>query len=100
MSSSLFAGQKCVGNSTLTHHLIRQLRQNVEHMVLYEDMTSRDLVQQRITTDGDTTWRDSPLVRAAKAGGIVVLNGIHRLHKSTATALQRLVCNNFVEPAT
>lgn len=73
----------------MTHHLIGLLKQNVEHMVLYEDMTSRDLVQQRITHEGDTLWRDSPLVRCAKSGGVVVLNGIHRLHKSTATVLQR-----------
>ncbi|XP_037937936.1 von Willebrand factor A domain-containing protein 8 isoform X2 [Teleopsis dalmanni] len=85
-------GQKGVGKSTLTNHLLHLLNQSVEPMVLYEDMTSRDLVQQRITTvEGDTIWRDSPLVRAAKNGSVAILNGIHHLHKSTATVLQRLV---------
>ncbi|XP_067641687.1 von Willebrand factor A domain-containing protein 8 [Eurosta solidaginis] len=85
-------GQKGVGKMTLTKHLVHLLNQNVETMILYEDMTSRDLIQQRITSaDGDTVWRDSPLVRAAKYGSIAVLNGIHHLHKSTITALQRLV---------
>ena len=85
-------GQKGVGKYTLAQHLLQLLQQSMEPMVLYEDMTSRDLVQQRITTaEGDTVWRDSPLVRAAKTGSIAILNGIHRLHKSTVTVLQRLI---------
>lgn len=67
-----------------------QLHQNAEPMVLYEDMTSRDLVQHRVTTaDGDTIWRDSPLVRAAKNGTVAILKDFQRLHKSAATILQR-----------
>ncbi|KNC26477.1 hypothetical protein FF38_08605 [Lucilia cuprina] len=85
-------GQKGVGKYTLTQHLMQLLQQSLEPMVLFEDMTSRDLVQQRITTaEGDTVWRDSPLVRAAKNGSVALLNGIHRLHKSTVTVLQRLI---------
>ncbi|KAH8391598.1 hypothetical protein KR200_008568 [Drosophila serrata] len=85
-------GEKGVGKLTLTKELIRLLRQSAEPMMLYEDMTSRDLVQQRITSPaGDTVWRDSPLVRAAKSGSVAVLNGLHRLHKSTASVLQRLI---------
>ncbi|XP_054728562.1 von Willebrand factor A domain-containing protein 8 [Anastrepha obliqua] len=85
-------GQKGVGKITLTNHLMHLLNQSVETMILYEDMTSRDLIQQRITSsEGDTIWRDSPLVRAAKYGSVAVLNGIHRLHKSTIVALQRLI---------
>ncbi|XP_075158408.1 von Willebrand factor A domain-containing protein c12.2 [Haematobia irritans] len=85
-------GQKGVGKSTLTQHLMQRLQQSLEPMVLYEDMTSRDLIQQRITTqEGDTVWRDSPLVRAAKTGSVALLNGINRLHKSSITILQRLI---------
>lgn len=85
-------GHKGVGKSTLTNKLVSMLNQEVEPMVLYEDMTSRDLIQQRITTlTGDTIWKDSPLVRAAKNGTVAVLDGIDRLHKSTVTVLQRLV---------
>lgn len=83
-------GEKGVGKLALTKELLRLLQQTSEPMMLYEDMTSRDLVQQRITSpQGDTIWRDSPLVRAAKTGSVAVLNGLHRLHKSTASVLQR-----------
>lgn len=85
-------GPKGVGKSALSLQLVNWLGQSIEPMVLYEDMTSRDLIQQRVTTlDGDTIWRDSPLVRAAKTGSVAILDGIDRLHKSTITVLQRLI---------
>ncbi|XP_070067126.1 von Willebrand factor A domain-containing protein 8 isoform X2 [Drosophila virilis] len=85
-------GERGVGKLTLTKQLLRLLHQSPELMMLYEDMTSSDLLQQRITNEeGDTIWRDSPLVRAAKTGSVAVLNGLHRLHKSTAAVLQRIV---------
>lgn len=53
-------------------------------------MTSRDLIQQRTTSlNGDTVWRDSPLIDAAIHGKLAVLDGINRVHSSTLTILQR-----------
>ncbi|XP_061397314.1 von Willebrand factor A domain-containing protein 8-like [Musca vetustissima] len=92
VSDICLLGPKGVGKNTLAQHLMHRLQQSLEPMVLYEDMTSRDLIQQRITTqEGDTVWRDSPLVRAAKMGSVALLNGINRVHKSTMTVLQRLI---------
>lgn len=67
-------------------------------MVLYQDMTARDFVQQRTTKiNGDTIWRDSPLVRAARNGHIAVLDGVHRIHNSTISILHRLVHDREVQ---
>lgn len=53
-------------------------------------MTSRDLIQQRDTLiNGDTVWRNSPLVNAALEGKIAMLDGIHRVHTSTLSVLHR-----------
>lgn len=53
-------------------------------------MTSRDLVQQRVTsTTGDTEWQFSPLVTAALEGKMAILDGIHRLHHGTLAVLHR-----------
>lgn len=72
--------------------LSQRLNQIIDPMVLYQDMTARDLIQQRTTKiNGDTVWRDSVLVRAARAGHIAVLDGIHRIHSSTISVLHRLV---------
>lgn len=62
----------------------------VEPIVLYQDMTSRDLLQQRTTTaNGDTGWRLTPLVTAALNGHLAVLDGIHRLDVSTISTIKR-----------
>lgn len=83
-------GGKGSGKSILVFELARMLKQDLEPIVLYQDMTARDFVQQRTTKiNGDTIWKDSPLVRAAKNGNIAVLDGIHRIHNSTISVLHR-----------
>lgn len=55
-------------------------------------MTARDLLQQRYTLpNGDTAWRSSPLVSAAREGKLVLLDGIHRVNAGTLAVLQRLI---------
>lgn len=83
-------GAKGSGKSILVSRIAHLLNQSIEPMVLYQDMTARDFLQQRSTTPtGDTIWNDSPLIRAAKNGTIAVLDGIHRLHSSTLAILFR-----------
>lgn len=83
-------GPKGSGKSILIAEIARLLNQSIEPMALYQDMTARDFVQQRTTTPtGDTIWRDSALIRAAKNGSIAVLDGIHRIHNSTISILDR-----------
>uniref|UniRef100_A0A6B2E9N1 von Willebrand factor A domain-containing protein 8 n=1 Tax=Phlebotomus kandelakii TaxID=1109342 RepID=A0A6B2E9N1_9DIPT len=85
-------GPKGCGKSALVMELCNLLGQSVESMVLYQDMTGRDLIQQRTTKlNGDTIWRDSALLRAALAGHVAVLDGVHRIHNSTVSILHRLV---------
>lgn len=85
-------GRRGSGKSTIVELLRRQLGQTVEPLVMYQDMTARDLLQQRTTQpNGNTVWQDSALVRAAKCGHIALLDGIHRCHYSTMSLLHRLV---------
>lgn len=91
-------GSKGSGKSAIVQELARRLDQTIDPMVLYQDMTARDLVQQRTTRiNGDTVWRDSVLVRAARAGHIAVLDGIHRIHSSTISVLHRLVHDREIQ---
>ena len=85
-------GQKGCGKSAIATELCRVTNQIFEPLVLYQDMTARDLIQKRTTLEnGNTIWRDSPLVRAAQKGHVAVLDGIHRLHFSTLSILHRLL---------
>ena len=75
-------GPKGCGKSIVLQQLADLLGYEVEPIMLYQDMTSRDLLQQRTTmANGDTVWRYSPLVTAALEGKMAVLDGVHRIHR-------------------
>ncbi|XP_059052100.1 von Willebrand factor A domain-containing protein 8 [Achroia grisella] len=85
-------GPKGCGKSLLVNQLASLLGYTIEPIVLYQDMTARDLMQQRTTLDnGDTVWKNSALVEAALKGHLAVLDGLHRIHPSTLAVLHRLV---------
>lgn len=83
-------GPRGCGKSILINKMAEMMGKETELIVLYQDMTSRDLIQQRTTLDnGDTVWRYSPLIQAAMEGKIAILDGIHRIHPSTLSVLHR-----------
>jgi von Willebrand factor A domain-containing protein 8 len=65
---------------------------------LYNELTSRDLLQRRITDEnGNTHWADSPLIRAAREGSMCVLDGLHALDVHALTSLRRLLQDGVVD---
>ncbi|KAM8786530.1 von Willebrand factor A domain-containing protein 8 [Rhynchonycteris naso] len=87
----LIGGKGC-GKTVIAKHFADTLGYNIEPIMLYQDMTARDLLQQRYTLpNGDTAWRSSPLVNAAREGKLVLLDGIHRVNAGTLAVLQRLI---------
>ncbi|GBM19809.1 von Willebrand factor A domain-containing protein 8 [Araneus ventricosus] len=85
-------GNRGCGKSTLVRKFASLLNYPVEMLMLYNDMTARDLLQQRITDEkGSTLWRSTQLVQAAESGKLLVLDGLQRLHSSTFSVLRRLV---------
>lgn len=83
-------GPKGCGKTMLVEKMAEICGKEVENIVLYQDMTARDLVQQRTTLEsGDTVWTVSPLIQAALDGKIAVLDGIDRIHPSTLSVLHR-----------
>ncbi|XP_026327671.1 von Willebrand factor A domain-containing protein 8-like [Hyposmocoma kahamanoa] len=91
-------GPKGCGKSLLISQLASLLGYTIEPIVLYQDMTARDLLQQRTTlVSGDTVWKNSALVDAALKGHLAVLDGLHRIHPSTVAVLHRLVHDREVQ---
>ncbi|XP_034021432.1 von Willebrand factor A domain-containing protein 8-like [Thalassophryne amazonica] len=85
-------GAKGCGKSVIAREFAEMLGYSIEPVMLYQDMTARDLLQQRYTLpNGDTAWRPSPLVTAATEGKLLVLDGIHRVNLGTLTVLSRLL---------
>uniref|UniRef100_A0A671LQ04 ATPase dynein-related AAA domain-containing protein n=1 Tax=Sinocyclocheilus anshuiensis TaxID=1608454 RepID=A0A671LQ04_9TELE len=85
-------GAKGCGKSVIAREFADMLGYSIEPIMLYQDMTARDLLQQRYTLpNGDTAWRASPLVTAAQEGKLVLLDGIHRVNLGTLAVLSRLL---------
>ncbi|MBN3308156.1 VWA8 protein, partial [Amia calva] len=85
-------GAKGCGKSVIAKEFAEMLGYHIEPIMLYQDMTARDLLQQRFTLpNGDTAWRPSPLVTAAQEGKLVLLDGIHRVNLGTLAVLSRLI---------
>lgn len=92
VADSCIIGPRGCGKSAAVAKMAHLLGYQTEPILVYQDMTSRDLVQQRVTSpSGDTTWQFSPLVMAALEGKMAILDGIHRLHHGTLAVLHRLV---------
>jgi len=70
-----------VGKTTLVRRFAGLFGYDQPHTVFcHNEMPAHELLQRRATDpNGDTIWRDSPLLTAAKTGGLAVLDGIHRL---------------------
>eukprot|EP01134_Creolimax_fragrantissima_P006850 CFRG6850T1 len=85
-------GGRGVGKSAIVEEMARKLHYRVDVLFMYADMTARDLLQHRATkSNGDTVWRPSPVITAAKEGHMLVLDGIHNVNTGTLTVLQRLI---------
>ena len=85
-------GPRGCGKSLVVDRMANLLGYDTEHIMLYQDMTARDILQQRSTlSNGDTIWSFSPLVTAALEGKLAVLDGVHRIHRGTLAVLHRLV---------
>uniref|UniRef100_A0A8C8HF33 AAA+ ATPase domain-containing protein n=1 Tax=Oncorhynchus tshawytscha TaxID=74940 RepID=A0A8C8HF33_ONCTS len=85
-------GAKGCGKSVVAKEFAEMLGYSMEPVMLYQDMTARDLLQQRYTlANGDTAWRPSPLVTAAQEGKLLLLDGIHRVNLGTLSVLSRLL---------
>ncbi|CAN9498551.1 unnamed protein product [Ophioblennius macclurei] len=85
-------GAKGCGKSVIAKEFAEMLGYSVEPVMLYQDMTARDLLQQRYTLpNGDTAWRPSPLVSAAVEGKLLLLDGVHRVNLGTLAVLSRLL---------
>lgn len=64
---------------------------------LYNELTSRDMLQKRIIDEnGNTSWSDTPLTLAAREGGLCILDGIHTLDIHVLYSLRRLLMDDII----
>lgn len=91
-------GPKGSGKSAIAREFCRVLNYTHIAFPLYQELTSRDLLQRRITdVHGNTAWTDSPLVQAARQGAVCVLDGIDRLDIHALCSLRRLLQDGAID---
>lgn len=92
-------GDRGIGKTALVKQFCKLLGYDFVTIELFADMTQRDLIQQRrMLLNGDTVWHHGPIVNCMKNGSLAILDGLHRLHSSTASStLQRLIHDREIE---
>ncbi|KAL3796256.1 hypothetical protein HJC23_008576 [Cyclotella cryptica] len=93
----------CVGpkgsyKSAIASETAKAMGLKMELFSLHPDMTARDLLMVRGTDkeSGDTSWRETPLTRAARRGTLVVLDGIDKIRTDTLTSLALVLEQGWV----
>jgi len=91
-------GPKGCYKSAVARNLAHCLDERCELMSVNPDITARDLLMTRSidTESGDTTWRETPLSRAARTGKLLILDGIDKLRPDTLTSLALLIEQGLV----
>lgn len=80
-------GPKGCYKSAVARDLAFKLGEKYELFTLHRDLTARDLLMSRGTSDsGDTVWKETPLTRAAREGHYLILDGIDKLRADTLTS--------------
>ncbi len=96
----LIVGERGWGKTHAARQLVEAVGMSGRSVLVqtYEDLSARDLLQRRSTDGrGDTIWQDSEVVRAAKEGGVVILDGVDQLKPGCIAALQRLLVDGDTE---
>jgi MoxR-like ATPase len=80
------------GKSVVAREFARRAGRKLETVTLFKDMSSRDLLQRRVTHEsGDSGWVNGPLVRAAIEGHIAVLDGLDRVPAGSLAVIYSLL---------
>uniref|UniRef100_F1KQG7 VWFA domain-containing protein n=1 Tax=Ascaris suum TaxID=6253 RepID=F1KQG7_ASCSU len=91
-------GPKGCGKTTVVEQFAHRMGYLVSTMTLYQDMNSRELLQERrMLPNGDTVWEDSVLVDCAKKGRLCILDGIERIHWSALEVLAPLIHHRQID---
>ncbi|CUG86776.1 GPI-anchored surface protein, putative [Bodo saltans] len=94
----LLVGEAGCGKSSLMHRFADTFGYATEVMHMFADMSTRDLLQRRVTcpSTGDTRWELSPLMTAAKFGHLAVLDGVDNMPSGMLSILQELLVDGSV----
>lgn len=87
----LICGYQGVGKNKIVDHILQQLNCEREYLQLHRDTTIQSLLISPSVEDGRVVYHDSPLVRAAREGRILVLDEADKAPVEVVAVLKGLI---------
>ena len=86
------------GKTRFIEHMAWQLKQPLITVSCHEDMTASDLVGRFLLEGTETVWKDGPLTRAVRYGGICYLDEIVEARQDTTVVIHSLTDDRRILP--
>ncbi len=86
------------GKTRFIEHMSWKLKKPLITVSCHEDMTASDLVGRFLLEGSETVWKDGPLTRAVRYGGICYLDEIVEARKDTTVVIHPLCDDRRVLP--
>ncbi len=94
----LLKGPTGCGKTRFVSHMAEQLGVPLYTVACHDDLTAADLIGRYLIEGGETVWRDGPLTRAVREGGICYLDEVVEARKDTTVVLHPLSDDRRILP--
>jgi nitric oxide reductase NorQ protein len=94
----LIKGPTGCGKTRFVSHMAARLDLPLHTVACHDDLSASDLVGRFLIGEGATFWRDGPLSRAVRAGGICYLDEIVEARKDTTVVIHPLTDDRRILP--
>jgi len=94
----LIKGPTGCGKTRFIAHMAAKLNKPLYTVACHDDLTAADLVGRYLIEGGETVWRDGPLTRAVREGGICYLDEVVEARKDTTVVIHPLSDDRRVLP--
>ena len=86
------------GKTRFIEHMAWKLKMPLMTVSCHEDMTASDLVGRFLLEGSETVWKDGPLTRAVRYGGICYLDEIVEARQDTTVVIHSLTDDRRILP--
>jgi nitric oxide reductase NorQ protein len=94
----LIKGPTGCGKTRFVAHMAARLGLPLYTVACHDDLSAADLVGRHLLHGGETVWRDGPLTRAVREGGICYLDEVVEARKDTTVVLHPLADDRRILP--
>jgi len=94
----LIKGPTGCGKTRFVAHMAARLKRPLYTVSCHDDLTATDLVGRHLINHAGTYWKDGPLTRAVREGGICYLDEVVEARKDTTVILHPLTDDRRILP--